>query len=134
MYISLCVLESLANAQVQKSNNRTIKGDICVLNETKKKKRKPLITLLSLDFFSFLLLPNSTLFLLPKFASFSTQEITTTSKSRSRTDTCATGAAAAAYYYLLYFQFSSRTSAAGRSSRASTTVCSGLTFLSAYWC
>lgn len=129
MYISLCVLESLANAQVQKSNNRTIKGDICVLNETKKKKTTD-YSIITWFFFLSSSSQQHTL-LTTEIRLFSTQEITTTSKSRSRTDTCATGAA---YYYLLYFQFSSRTSAAGRSSRASTTVCSGLTFLSAYWC
>lgn len=59
---------------------------------TNQKKRKPLITLLSLDFFFFLRastsLPTEHLCINTEFGSFSSQEITTTWKSGARTDTC----------------------------------------------
>lgn len=89
MYICMCPDSPFA--QVQESNNRTVKGNMRVSIE-RNKKRKPLITLLSLDFFFFLRastsLPTEHLCINTEFGSFSSQEITTTWKSGARTDTC----------------------------------------------
>lgn len=93
------------------------------IERNQKKKGKPLITLLSLDFFFFLvctcMLYRIRFFFLPR-------NITTTSKSGARTDTCDCCC-------LLLFTLFSILLARTTSGRL-WSWCSGLTFLSTYWC
>lgn len=99
----------------------------------RNKKRKPLITLLSLDFFFPFFFPTALLFF--KFASFSSQEITTTSKSRSRTDTCdLLLLLLLLLLIIIYFIFNSPRGPARPAVVVVPAPCSGLTFLSTYWC
>lgn len=67
-----------------------------------------------------------------KFASFSSQEITTTSKSRSRTDTC--DLLLLLLLIIIYFIFNSPRGPARPAVVVVPAPCSGLTFLSTYWC
>lgn len=123
----VCVLRNRSrctSTKIKQPNNK--RRYMCI---ERNKKRKPLITLLSLDFFPFFF-PTALLFF--KFASFSSQEITTTSKSCSRTDTC--DLLLLLLLIIIYFIFNSPRGPARPAVVVVPAPCSGLTFLSTYWC